>query len=492
MADSKINRPVLLIGLTILFVIILSHFINGITIFGYTVKPVDLFSDIKPDSLLSFNYYHNKQNDDPVKQENNYSTENRTPAAHNIDNSALDANVSFDLINHILNNPNSNDKNKDFVSESQISSGTNTQITGNLDQMKYLFDALKNSRSTHVRIAHYGDSGVEGDAITADIRKIMQGEFGGKGVGYLSITSQDITFRITTKQSFSDNWNTVSVLTANPQNLPLGISGFVSVPQGMSWVKYETTGWDPQIKYFSTVQLFYSNAKNSSVNYSFNNGSEQSASLKTGNDINELTLSAPGGSASSIRINSTQPDQAYFYGVSLESGNGVYVDNFPWRGNTGLSFLNITQSSFQEFNKLLNYKLIILEFGANEVSFGTQDNTWYANQMVKVINNLKKAFPQTSILLIGMGDKGIKKGTKFITDPSIPVLIKLQQGIAAKTGIAFWSLFDAMGGPNTMEKWVNANPPLAYMDYSHPTWEGASRIGQMISKAILDAYHNYK
>ena len=484
MSDNKINSPVLLIGLTLLFVIIISHFLNGVTIFGYTVKSVDLFSDIKPDSLVSFNSNPIKVKE-PVSASDNI---HNSAASQNFNGSPLTASISYDLINQILNDKNSYSN----TPEPQGVANTNVQIAGNVEQMKYFFDALKNSKNSRVRIAHYGDSGVEGDAITADIRKSIQSEFGGKGVGYLSITSQDITFRITTKQTFSDNWKTTSVLTANPQNLPLGISGFVSIPQGISWVKYETTGWDSQLKNFNTARLFYSNAKNSSIKYSFNNGADQSASLKTGNDIKELSLSAPGGSGSSIKISSTMADQAYFYGVSLESGNGVYVDNFPWRGNTGLGFLNMQESSFKQFDKMMNYKLFILMFGGNEASFSSQDNVWYANQMVKVINNLKAAFPQASFLMITVGDKSVKKGSKFVTDPNIPLLLKLQQGIAARTGIAYWSLFDAMGGTNAMEAWVNANPPLAMMDYTHSTWLGYTRIGQMISKAISDAYKNYK
>jgi lysophospholipase L1-like esterase len=472
-----------------LFVIVLAHFFNGVTIFGYTIKPVDLFSDIKRDSLVSQNSYQIKDNKNTSIQNNkvDYAAGNQELNA-----SSLTASVDYDLISRLLNNNNPNQSNSEYTPQPQGVANTNVQIAGNLDQMKYFFDALRNSKNSKVRIAHYGDSGVEGDAITADVRKTMQREFGGKGVGYLSITSQDITFRITTKQSFSNNWKTVSVLTANPQNLPLGISGFVSIPQGQSWVGYETTGWDSQIKYFSNANLFYSNAKNSSIKYSFNNGSEQSAGLKTGNDIKELTLSAPGGSATSVKISSTMADQAYFYGVSLESGNGVYVDNFPWRGNTGLGFLNVPESSMKQFNKLMNYKLFVLMFGANEASFSSQDNTWYANQMVKVINNLKAAFPQASFLLITVGDKSVKKGTRFVTDPNIPLLIKLQQGIAARTGIAYWNLFEAMGGTNAMESWVKSNPPLALMDYTHPSWQGASRIGQMIAKGIVDAYRNYK
>jgi len=494
MTDNKINRPVLLIGFTLLFVIIISHFFNNITIFGYTVKPVDLFADIKPDSLLSLNSNQLSIKEALRPQDNKNNSAPNIAGGQITNSSPLTASVSYDLISHILKNNNSSESNAEPLPQSQVQGvpNTNVQIGGNVDQMKHFFEALKNSKNSRVRIAHYGDSGVEGDAITADVRKTMQGEFGGKGVGFLSITSQDITFRITTRQSFSDNWKTISVLTANPQNLPLGINGFVSIPQGTSWVKYETTNWDQQLKDFSAARLFYSNAKNSSVKYSFNNSSDQSAALKTGNDIKELTLTTPAGSASNIKITSTMADQAYFYGVSLESGNGVYVDNFPWRGNTGLGFLNVPESSFKQFDKLMNYKLFILMFGANEASFSSQDNTWYANQMVKVINNLKAAFPQASFLLITVGDKSVKKGTKFVTDPNIPLLIKLQQDIAARTGIAYWNLFEAMGGTNAMENWVKANPPLALMDYTHPSWQSATRIGQMIAKGIIDAYKNYK
>lgn len=399
--------------------------------------------------------------------------------------------VSIDLLKHIFDKKSENKEYEKLLYVGQPET-KDVPISGNVDQMKYFFDALKKAGSEKIRIAHYGDSGVEGDNITSSIRNEFQKEFGGNGVGYLSITSQDITFRLTTKQTFSDNWKTISVLTGNPDNIPLGISGFVAVPQAGSWVKYQTTSWMPYLKNFGTVRLFYGNAKNSDIKYQFDNGQEETAALKTGGDVKELDLKTPSGNAQSVKITATAADQAYFYGASLENGNGVYVDNFPWRGNTGLGFNKIEESQFVQFGKLLNYKLIILAFGANETSFGSGDNIWYENQMVKVINNLKKAFPQTSILLLGVGDRAVKRGTRFVTDPNIPLLLKIQEKIAARTGVAFWNLFEAMGGKNSMEAWVKASPPLALMDYTHPSWQGAVKIGQMISHAIIGAYKQAK
>lgn len=493
-SDDQKNRPVLLITFTILFVIILSHLLGGVTIFGYQIKPVDLFMDIKPDSLLSSHYQkpRNLRFNNPVKNKIDGIRKCIVLDNINLNPEYLKAAVSPGLLKDIFKENSVPHKNKIYNSFDGRLTVKKVALSGNLEQMKYFFDALNKSGSEKIRIAHYGDSGVEGDNITSSIRSEFQKEFGGNGVGFLSITSQDITFRLTTKQSFSDNWKTVSVLTGNPDNIPLGINGFVAVPQGMSWVKYQTTGTVPYLKFFGLVRLFYGNAKNSSIKYQFNGGIEHTAALKTGGGVEELDLNAPGGSAQSIKITAAMSGQADFYGASLENGNGVYVDNFPWRGNTGLGFNNIAESQFTQFGRLLNYKLIILEFGANETSFGSGENAWYENQMVKVINNLKKAFPGTSILLIGVGDRAIKRGTRFATDPNIPLLLKTQEKIASRTGIAFWNLFEAMGGYNSMEAWVNANPPLALRDYTHPSMLGAEKIGRMIAGAIINAYKQYK
>ena len=493
-SENQKNRPVLLIAFTILFVIILSHFLGGVSIFGYKIKPVDLFMDIKPDSLISseYNTHLNLNGDIAVKNKPEDKDKTISLGSLKFNPEYVKSAISARLLEKLFDKKSDvNEVNYAVNYYGQIKI-KDVPLSGDTDQMKYFFEALKKTGSEKIRIAHYGDSGVEGDNITSSIRYEFQKQFGGNGVGFLSITSQDIMFRMTTKQSFSDNWKTISVLTGNPDNIPLGINGFTAIPQGASWVKYQTTSSLPYLKSFGIVRLFYSNAKNQAIKYQFNGGEEETAFLKTGTGVNELELKAPGGNAKSVKIIAAAADQADFYGASLENGNGVYVDNFPWRGNTGLGFNKIAESQFVQFGKLLNYKLIILEFGANETSFGSSDNTWYENQMVKVINNLKKAFPNTSILLLGVGDRAVKRGTRFVTDPNIPLLLKTQEKIAARTGVAFWNLFEAMGGYNSMEAWVHANPPLALMDYTHPSMQGAAKMGQMIAGAIIRAYKQYK
>ena len=50
---KDITRPLILVGLTILFSILLFYIPKNTKIIDYKVKPVDMFMDIKPDSVIN-------------------------------------------------------------------------------------------------------------------------------------------------------------------------------------------------------------------------------------------------------------------------------------------------------------------------------------------------------------------------------------------------------------------------------------------------------
>lgn len=449
------SSPLLLVGFTILFLIGLSFLPKNITIMGYDVKPVDLFMDIKPDSLLDYGINRNFE----------YQNEN------------LKATLNISLIKKLIEN---------YSSSAASSLQSVSPIAGNTSQMSHFYNALKQAGAKQVRVAHFADSGNEGDYLTADMRQAFQKKYGGNGVGFMSITSQDITFRKTTRHSFSDDWRTISVLISNPDKKPLGINGFVAIPKSGSWVKYEVSPNYSYLSKYSKVRLYYSDAKASSIKYSFDNEAEKTVALKSGKGVQELVLTPSSGSAKSIKISATTDDQANFFGVSLEdTPTGIFIDNFPLRGNTGVSLKDIPESVRLDFNKYLDYKLIILQFGLNMA--GSKNYNWYEQAMTKMINDLKAHFPQTSILLVGVGDKGVKRGSKFMTDPSVPLILEAQKRIAEKSGVAFWNMYDSMGGENSIERWVNSNPPLALKDYVHLTTEGYKRLAELMTEALISS-----
>ncbi len=509
------KAPIKIVVYIIVLLIGVSYIPKDISFLGYTPKHVDIFSDLKISADDSTSVIENENYKEEIKNEGTDDefvdpdyvdpdyVEPDSDSVSNGDSSKLfnlktNANMNFayiPLLKFVRDAAKSLLLSSDVVIERKPAAKLKTHpqpITGNIGQLKYFFEALKNSKNEKLRIAHYGDSAIEGDLITADIRQIMQKKFGGKGVGFLSITSHDIQFRTTTKQSFSNNWDTPSLFTSNPKHYSLGIAGTVSIPKGKAWVNYKTTRRYRTVKTFNEAHLFYSNAKrNASITYSIDNKSSKTVKLKSGKRINEVTLKA-GYSATQIKINFPKKEMGHFYGVSLEGGNGIYVDNFPLRGNTGTDLQQIEASVFRDFSKKMNYKLIILEFGLNAASSIKGNFSWYEREMEKVINKLKKAFPKTSIIVFSVHDKSKKKGSKFETDPVILKLIKAQKNVVRKTRVAFWNMWESMGGKNSMPKWVADNPPKAFKDYTHFNGQGAKLIAKMFSNALIRAYNKHR
>jgi hypothetical protein len=109
--------------------------------------------------------------------------------------------------------------------------------------------------------------------------------------------------------------------------------------------------------------------------------------------------------------------------------------------------------------------------------------------MTPAINKLKECFPNADILITSISDKCYKKGGRFITEPSISVVIEAQKLIAKETGCAFWNLFENMGGESSMVSWVSNN--LANKDYTHFNYEGADMIGTHFYNQLMYNYINY-
>lgn len=468
------NQPAKIIALTVIFLFVLTFLPKELTVFGIQLKHIDIISSLKENELE--NYYEGIDEEFETDNSDDSDSTDTVRFEKNKDNNLIEASV-FNLPN-VFNLETYRKKEVIF---------RNLPIAGNVSQMKYFYNSLKNSNSQKIRVAHFGDSIIEGDNITSEIRRILQKKFGGNGIGFLSIVSEDARFRPTIRHKFSDDWKKYSVYTSNPQNFDVGISGEVFIPKKNSWVEYYSTGVYSSIRNFNTIRLFYAPTNNSKVKYSLNGSEEKSLKLNGSNTINEEIVKTR-RAIREIKLNFDGKSDSKLFGVSLEKGNGIYVDNFPLRGNSGVSLMNISDKQLQRASELFNYKLIILQFGLNIATSSKSNLTWYKNEFIKVVKKFQKHFPNTSFLLVSVSDKSMRRGRKFITNPNVISLVKIQKEIAKKTGIAFWNLFEAMGGRNSMAKWVKANPQLATSDYTHFTFRGSKKIGELIAKTLLDDY----
>lgn len=353
--------------------------------------------------------------------------------------------------------------------------------SGDGTALRSFLTALSRTRETSgkLRIAFYGDSFIEGDVFCGAFRDTLQTVFGGRGVGYVPITSHVTGFRNTIRHRF-DNWSTLS-LVDNASGVKIGPAGFTFVPLENNWVEFKPSK-QRYLREFNEISLFYE-SHDSTVLYYRADTIQRSVVLNVSGKLEEWRYQ--GDQIKSVYFQFEPFDSLLLYGASFERGGGVYVDNFSIRGNSGLNLNRIEAETFREFNRYRDYKLIILQFGLNLVTSENLNYSAYVRRMVRIIASLKKSFPQSSFLLLSVSDRSVNHEGEYRTMEAIPLMRDAQRLIARESQIAFWDMFEAMGGEGSMVNFVNATPALGARDYTHLTFRGGRKLSGMLAKSLL-------
>ena len=342
-------------------------------------------------------------------------------------------------------------------------------------------------KKARVRIAWYGDSFSDGDILVSDLRDTLQGLYGGNGVGFVPITSEIAGFRQSVVHSFG-GWNTSSILTGEgPQKL--GINGFCYTPDSGNYVFYKGSRHFRHTAYFTTFRLFYSSENSRKAQVVLNRKDRRVIDLPASGLPAMITVKAD-----TIRqvLASLSRGGVTCYGASLEEETGIYIDNFAIKGNSGLGLQGISGKNLAAFDSLLNYDLIVLQFGLNVSNSPTKDFTGYCKGMSKLIAKLKDAFPNTPILLLSVSDRSQRRQGQFVTMPVIPLLIQAQEKIAFDNKLLFWNMFEAMGGVNSMAQFANTKPALANKDYTHLNFAGGRVVGLALARSFIHEVDTYQ
>jgi hypothetical protein len=353
--------------------------------------------------------------------------------------------------------------------------------------MKWFFQSLKQVKNEPVRIAFFGDSFIEGDILTASFRDTLQSVFGGKGVGFVPLASEVSLFRSSIQHDFG-NMETYSIVGLQNEQFPLGFSGHCFQPLPNAYAEYKPA--KRKSEYFEVMRLFYQTPISRSFVYLMNDTLKVDSTLLGAESLQQFILRKP--KTKSIRYDFISTDSLRLYGASFESERGIFVDNFSMRGNSGSGFALTSNKMLIEFNAIQHYKLIVMQYGLNVVSLTDSTNfTSYKTSMVRIINRLKKLLPETSFLLLGVSDRAYNQNGKFVTYPDIPLMRDVQREIAQKTGITFWDMYEAMGGENSIVKYVDSKPALAAKDYTHLTYWGGKKLAVKLANAILHERNKY-
>ncbi|WP_223650223.1 hypothetical protein [Hymenobacter psoromatis] len=386
----------------------------------------------------------------------------------------------------------------------EVAAVAKAPAVANLGGLDNFLAALRQTKAdgSPVRIAYFGDSMIEGDLITSDLRNSLQVAFGGSGVGYVPIHTVAADFRETIHETASADWQEYNLVSPKlPAGFALGISGHVFVPRvataaadstaagGASWVRFQTGQRFAPVRRFARARLFYGPGAEPAEVLATTDGHAVPHALSGQAALNELLLT-PARPARQLRLDFKTPGPRPVYGVSFEGTGGVVLDNFSFRGNSGMSLTRIPFRELAAFGKALDYRLVILHYGVNVADARNKTYGWYERAMTRVVDRMQRAFPAASILIIGMSDKSSRLDGEFITDPSVPRLLAAQQLLAKHNHAAFWNLFEAMGGENSMVSWVEDSPPLANRDYTHVNPRGAHRIAGLLFDYLMAEYQH--
>ena len=146
----------------------------------------------------------------------------------------------------------------------------------------------------------------------------------------------------------------------------------------------------------------------------------------------------------------------------------------------------------KSFNKLRPYDLIILQYGLNVVTKNRKNYDSYQKGLLTAIERLKEGFPNACILLLSVGDRNYKTDTGDLrTMPGIKNLVRYQQSVSAQSGIAFWNMFEAMGGDGSMAKMVHAKPSMANYDYTHINFRGGKHLAGLLYETLIYGKEQY-
>ena len=353
-----------------------------------------------------------------------------------------------------------------------------------------LFAALDGADTTLVRIVHYGDSQIEEDRISNMLRRRLQEQFGGQGVGivplYQSVQSQTIGQTCSYEPTrYSVFWLSTFRRKGSKLYGPMGQLSAINDNINLSIVPRTKVTGLYCAHYFNTITLI--TAPENSITASLK-GKKQTIK-PNGSNLQFTEFQLP-DSTTTVSISLSGAGDVY--GIMMTGKTGVNVDNMPMRGCSGTIFSGIDAQQLKAYFAYTNTRLIIMQFGGNSMPYlKTQkaiDN--YAATIGEQVRYMQRQAPQAQILFIGPSDMTTRIQGKMQTYTWLEDVDNALMNEVTSAGAAYWSLFKAMGGKGAMAQWVRSG--LAGSDYIHFTRKGASEVGNMLNNALMTGYDYYK
>lgn len=355
------------------------------------------------------------------------------------------------------------------------------------------FEKLERAKAEQrtVRLLHYGDSQIEMDRMTSDLRSYFQELFGGGGPGLIPLVQSIATTSVS--QYYSGNYSDYAIYgtSLRIKGTEYGLMGRFFRITGNGHLNINATKHskvDQKLGQFSKVTLLFKDLQGD-FSATLSDKKKKYESTQTSDTIGLFSfvwqLDTP-----SSKLTLSMKGNADIYGVMVDDGYGVNVDNIPIRGSSGTFFTQINSTSLKEQYAMSDVGLIILQFGGNSVpGVGPKGAEYYKVKVGEQLAYLQKHNPGIPILFIGPSDMSTREGGVLKSHSGLPYIIDALKEVTEEHGVAYWDMYEAMGGNGSMIQWVKNG--YAGSDYIHFTSSGAKKMGGQLTDAFAKMYELY-
>ncbi|HEY0656607.1 MAG TPA: GDSL-type esterase/lipase family protein [Chryseosolibacter sp.] len=358
-----------------------------------------------------------------------------------------------------------------------------------LDDFYEALYQLNHGTQTKVNIVHIGDSHIQADFLTKAVRNNFQKHFGNAGRGLIvpgRVAGTNEPFNIQTSSNVT--WE-VKRCVHPAHHLPIGIGGITlrsGVPSSRLYIYMNDQVQDYT---FQTVKLFHLK-DGSSFGLALKDSDFKLIPAKTVEDTTgnytEFRLPSPVNSivVESLKNDSIQ-NHTTLFGLSLENQSPGVLYHVIGVNGAKYAHYNAAKLFARQTHKL-NPALFIISLGTNEALDYPHIDRRLFSQIETLVSTLRANNPLAKIILVTPPDCFMRK-----TRPNAGIA-KVREAIlqfAVENGLAFYDMYQALGGEGSASRWKEAQ--LLRADGVHFTKEGYDYQGNLLFHAILKGYNDY-
>jgi len=348
------------------------------------------------------------------------------------------------------------------------------------------FAALSQVRSGRkiepVRVMHFGDSHVAADVLTGEIRRRLQDQFGDGGAGYIVPANPMTTRRRGLSSGATSGWQIEGIGGRSERDNVYGLAGINLVtnrPNERIWV-------DTAANHFEVY--YVREPGGGSIDNSLDGATVLDAPISLaahGTATEYFSFDSPADANHRLEIRTLRAGKTRILGIVAERlVPGVSYDVFGINGARISRLMNWNASTFAAELGQRKPDLIILAYGTNEIGDADWTPAAYRRLLKSVIQRIRTAVPQASILLFAPPDRADLP----LAAARVPEMIETQRSVAIESGVAFWSAFSAMGGSGSMNAWVARG--WAQGDHVHLTRPGYELLADAFCKDLMLAFRS--